>query len=498
MNLKMGLPVHQQPSIGRNSHQRPTAQLFTCILLGTAAALAWLSPVPKVNAVFGRYNYLQFWLAVLLTGLALSAFLIATLPTGRRRGAGFRLFALWAGVLAGCSLAELGAFLLPMRNQMDNPWYFAAGGGVSESSELPFERPPHLRWEGLSRGDLALVNGDVDPYARTITFQTDWQGFRNEADIQLADILTIGDSYTEAGNVAEQESFSVLIGQRLGLKSRNLGRAGYGGPSELIVLRKYGLACRPKLVVWQVAESNDLEDALRFSRWATAGRPRFFDLSADQKWRRSKAWEQRSPTFRAFEFLRRPDPLHWQCDGWFRDHCGVEHPVRFMSRSTSDGSVHNHPGWPAQAEALTAGAMLCRSNHIKLLVMLIPTKYRVLGPHTRMVDSTISATPDASAATKANTLIGLLQSLCDSLQLPFTDATPVLEEGTKAGELVFLPYDTHLSPRGHQLVADLVVQRLHSMGQEVTSLGIPDHPGMTRGDDYKTSSKHSSLPTPMP
>lgn len=441
----------------------PRSVVIACVVLGVGATVAWLLPTAKRDAVLGRYDYAEFWLAVGFTLATISAAVVGAVPAAVRRGVGFRVAAIWLGVGMGLMLVETAARFLPVKNQMDNPWYFAAGGGIAASEELPFERPAHLFWEGLSRGDLAQLNQDPDPFARTITFQTDGEGFHNDKDIAQADLITLGDSFTEAGNVPVAENFSTLLGRALGLTTRNLGRAGYSPPIELIVLKKYGLRCRPKIVIWQIAESNDLDDSLRYERWVAAGRPPFFDANTDQRWLRSQAWQRRSPTHRIFDWLRRHDPHPWPFDGTFRDHDGVAQPVRFFNTPVLNYAARKHPGWPEFARALTEGAALCRSNRMQLVLVLVPEKYRVLGPYTHMLDPGIPALAASNAAPTAESLSGALGSLADSLGVAFVDATGPLEARAKAGELVYLPYDTHLSPRGHQVVAELVVGKLKSL-----------------------------------
>ncbi|MFO1514222.1 MAG: hypothetical protein U1F83_15135 [Verrucomicrobiota bacterium] len=274
----------------------------TCVLLLLTAGLAWFCPAAKADAVCGRLNYFQFWVAMLLTVATTFSLVLLLLSPAMRRTVGFRMAAVLMALFVAVAVAEVVAYVLPVRHQMDNPWYLAAGGGTSDGVELPFERPPHLKWEGLSRGDLALLNGDPDPYARPVTFETDMDGFRNSRDIGQADLITIGDSFTEAGNVMESESFSTLAGRRMGLSSRNLGRAGYTAATELIVLNKYGLKCRPKVVVWQIAEANDLAEMVIYEKWVSFGRPRYFDAKPDTA--RREAWQRRSPTFRLFAALR--------------------------------------------------------------------------------------------------------------------------------------------------------------------------------------------------
>lgn len=439
--------------------------LLVGVLLAGLAVIAWLVPASKDGAVLGRLNYLQFWLAIGLTAGAVSVVAVRLVPTGRRRAVGFRVGAVWVGVILGLPLVELTARFLPVRNQMDNPWYLAAGGGVSESDELPFERPAHLKWTGSSRGDLALANHDPDPYARTITFATDWEGFHNNADLPEAGLITIGDSYTEAGNVPEAENFTTLLGKKLQLTCRNLGRAGYSPPPELIVFKKYGLKCRPKIAVWQIAESNDLDDSRRFQSWVAMGRPPFFDLQGERQWERAKAWEARSATYRIYDWLRPHPHKVWPYDGRFRDHTGVERTVRFMNIPRLDYVATNHPGWRILSQSLAEGAALCRSNHIQLIVVLVPMKYRILGPRTQMLDREIPTPESSMDSTYAATLGGALKSFCASLGVPFVDATGRFTELTQRGKLIYLPYDTHLSPLGHQVLADVVAERIAAAGE---------------------------------
>jgi hypothetical protein len=449
-----------QAKSGARGGRPPTVLLVACTIFGLAAVVAWSSPAAKGNAVLGRFNYWQFWSAVGLMAAAVSVFTIGLLPQKFRRAVGFRLGAIWIGLVFGLLLVELAARFLPVRNQMDNPWYFSAGGGVAESVELPFERPAYLRWAGLSRGDLAQLNDDPDPYARQITFETDWEGFRNGTYIRQADLITIGDSYTEAGNVLEAESFTTLLGKKLNLKTRNLGRAGYSPPVELLVFKKYGLACQPKIVVWQIAESNDLNESLGYQNWLAAGRPPFFDASSDRASLRSKAWKQRSPTYRLFDLLRTHNHRTWPYDGVFHDRAGKEYPVRFLNTPALNSSVVRHEGWDFSAHAIAEGAALCRSNQIQLVVILVPDKYRVLGPYTEMLNRKIRTPPASAGRANPEVLGNMLASLCESLGVPFLDPTASFQQRSEAGELVYLPYDTHLSPFGHEVLADLVADKL--------------------------------------
>lgn len=420
---------------------------------GLACAAAWLLPQSKPEAVLGRLNYWQFLLAVVTTGLFLTAAGLALVP--QRRTIAFRVAAVWLSVTVALLLCEGVAFMLPARHLMDNPWYFVSGAG-GKTADLPFERPPYLHWEGLSRGDMAILNDDADPYAKQVVFETDFEGFRNGSNLHQADLIFVGDSYTEAGNVSEEETFVKLTGTQLGLTARNLGRASYSTPMELIVLKKYGLPCRPRLVVWQIAEANDLVEAVMFQKWVDSGRPANLTMWTPRPPSRLDSWLQRSPTWKMFQTLR--SPKVWHLKGKFRDRDGGIHEIRFLAKPGPNHTPGGNPGWPIMEESLREGATILKREKIKLVVMLIPMKPRGMGPAVEGWESMGDIPPESTLAT-------YLKNLCAKLGIAFVDVTQVLQEGAAAGNLLYFPFDTHFTPEGHRLVSKTLVDVLSGLDE---------------------------------
>jgi hypothetical protein len=71
-----------------------------------------------------------------------------------------------------------------------------------------------------------------------------------------------------------------VLGRALGRSAYNLGRGGYGPYEYLQLLKLFGLAKAPAVVVMQIYEGNDLRDAARFheyTRAAEAGKAGFLD-----------------------------------------------------------------------------------------------------------------------------------------------------------------------------------------------------------------------------
>ena len=359
------------------------------------------------------------------------------------------------------AIAGAAAWYLPPIHQMDNPWYFGAGGGYKAGRDFPFERPPHLYWRGRSRGDMAFTNNDHDPYAEVVTFQTDQDGFRNDTCIDRADLIVIGDSFTEAGNLHTHETYPYLLGERLGTVVRNLGRAGYTTPTELLVLEKYGLACKPRIVVWQLTEMNDLYDCAKYDRWVREGRPAWTS-KYESAYGRLQSWQLRSPTYRLFAALRPRQLNHWRFSGIFTRHDGREIPIRFFRAPGPRQTAKDHPAWPTYAKALLKGHRLCMERNIRLIVIHVPMKFTVMGPFTRLTATGEKALAEHKAPSWQDSFRYYITSLCDSKGIEFIDATDHLRQWAAEGRLVYLPFDTHTSSRGHAEIAGLILSRLSS------------------------------------
>jgi hypothetical protein len=235
--------------------------------------------------------------------------------------------------------------------------------------------------------------------------------------------------------------------------ARNLATVGYSPPTELIVLKNYGIPCAPKTVIWQIAESNDLEEAALFQHWVRDGRPDYLKkLTARVVRPAGEGWQQHSPTFRLFRVLRSP-PI-WPLGGTFHDNAGRDYEVRFLQWPSRDQSPVDHAGWPVIAESIEEGAKLSRERQIRLIVMLVPMKMRVLADAIRMSDAMRQEIRPNWDIPQAKTMAAYLGALCKKLDVPFLDLTPILKEHALRGELVYQPLDTHLSPAGHRIVAD--------------------------------------------
>src|SRR5262249_5095540 len=128
---------------------------------------------------------------------------------------------------------------------------------VMDRTLLHLHKPHEHRIGVMTGGDLgrAWRIAPAQRYPYDVRF--DQHGFRNDTDLASADIAVIGDSFVEAGMVASERLMSTTLSRLLGCTVANLGQVAYGPQQELEVLKRYGVALRPRLIVWAFFEGND-------------------------------------------------------------------------------------------------------------------------------------------------------------------------------------------------------------------------------------------------
>jgi hypothetical protein len=429
-----------------DQQSRRTSLPLWCGVSALAALLCWFLPGSKDAAVLGRMNYWQFLLATFVSAVTITLLLVACRPDAMRRRFAFRASALWIGVVVGLGCVELACLLYPGK-PFNNPWLVKSGDGFrSGTAGLIVEREPGIYWKGLSTGGLAELAHRSDPYAQVVEFVTDSEGFRNTHPVKDPDIVFIGDSFTEAGNVNEEQTFVSHVGKATGFTVRNLGRINYTPSEELVVLREFGLKETPRVVVWQLCEHNDLWGQMAYAHWQAGGSPAIVPTTTD-----GQIWMARSPTHRLFVALSQHEP--WPYEGTFRDSRGECHPVLFSNVLNQEQRPAGHPGWPLLLDTLHDGHVMLNDRSIPLVIILIPMKLRVMGHYAEFSPLMQTWLPLAWDIPEEETFGHALASLCAEIDVPFVDMTAALKSSAAEGELVFPPFESHLSKSGHEIVA---------------------------------------------
>jgi hypothetical protein len=323
--------------------------------------------------------------------------------------------------------------------------------------ELGFVRKPHVSWR--------QYNSETN---RVVDYQTDENGFRNPPGVTRADVVFIGDSYSEGAQVPQEETFVRRVAILSGLSVQNLGRSVYGPQQELIVLRKYALTYRPRVVVWQLFEGNDLRDAEVFVEWrknphqGTSLKQRYLSNSLLVTWL--------SKTERVPETA---STIHWRVSD------GTVRPLTLRYKYNLDEPEKRPQGLAETIQAIQTGYQLCQSQGIELVILFVPTMVRVMEPYIIFdrAEDRAKYVPNGGATTDKD-FDGRMAELCRQLGCTFIDGlAPLRQAASRDNRNLFIPVDEHLDVRGHEVLARAIVDRLKS-GDSDGGPEIDKRPGL--------------------
>ena len=316
-----------------------------------------------------------------------------------------------------------------------------------------FRRPGPAAWTGRPVTSAMRLGGyaDADAGDEEITVTYDRDGFRNPEDLRDWEIAVVGDSFTEAGTVTQDELYTTILGRELGQRVRNLGVSFTGPLSQTYFLQHFGKAPSAKHAVLAFFEGNDLQDLQREVKLREAyhagqvvkAPSRLDELPPQSSFVRavgtwlglllSRSEKPKPPELVNGEFVGGAAPVPMTLD--------------FIPPSSSDVS-------PALRESLDRAlggfAQTAREQGMKPWLLYIPSKRRALDGRLRFLPS---ATPEM-AGWKPTDLPQWVAGLAEAHGITVVDATPALAAEAQRGVLPYNAiFDTHLNPAGHRAVA---------------------------------------------
>jgi hypothetical protein len=478
------LPM-SRPIGGKRS---PRQQLPALTLLWLAALYFLLVPLvwPHGDLGWGHYRLRDLALGLPAAIVALWMTGVRLVPTRFDRLLQLRLIA--AGLATGITLVAFDAvYLLGIAKvRRGNVWYDELNVNRTYNmldSELGYLRKPNLQLSGF----MNLTYGEALPWSnRRVRYRSDEHGFRNPTGIRQADVVCIGDSFTEACQVAEEETFARQVEANSGVRCVNLGLSGYGPQQELLVLKRFSLAYQPRLVVWQLWEGNDLEDAERFHRWKR-------DPDSSRQSLAERLYSQ-SLLVRLLK-LTRAKPTVYDSDysyleATLRQSDGQRTRLSRDPGYVADAAARYPDGLAETRRAIAEGYRLCRARGIELLVLFIPLRPRALEPYVDYdnPDAKKRAFPIGSTHDQRD-MDSQLTAFCRQLGCPAIDLLPAMRAAaTRDNRRLYLARDPHLDVGGHAVVAQQVVQWLASVngrGKKVSNneeRALADHPWRSVAD----------------
>lgn len=317
-----------------------------------------------------------------------------------------------------------------------------------------FDKGPEIRLPGPNSTRTMLADPNDLALGAIEKMRVDENGFCNEPS-QLADgmaeILLVGDSFTFCTAVRASETAAYKLQQLSGRTAYNLGVPGIGPDEYLELSRRHAARLKPRIVVFNVYEGNDLRDVER----ARA----FISRKQDQR----EDVQRRLSVSYAVEFVRANLSLlvktmkRFAADHDFRYAAMVDGNVMQMNTANSDqdeADIAVRLGKGEVSLELFAipfknFVMWARENRITPVVIYTPSMYTAY-------ESTVTfSDPQVGAAVRSlsRQQRAWFADSAAKLGFIFHDLTPAFQKEAGAGRLTHFPSIVHLTPLGHTIVA---------------------------------------------
>ncbi len=425
------------------------------------------------------------------------------IPDGRRRRACFRL--LTAALVSATCLLALEGFVRVFPLVLP-AWYrstFPLAGielfhrGILAETPIngvpiPYRFGAPDDYHGGAPFDLQAMglageNPDLERYP-DVHFHYDRWGLTNPRDLESADVLLVGDSFTGAMGALSPPGLQATLRQSTGLTMFNLGIPAIGPQREAWLLDNLGLARDPKAVIWFFFGGNDLADAAAVARHQSRGALTYGDLFSDFSWPRSllldlvgkTAARHRLPEQGMPEKTTTPVPgFSFPASGgdrslWF-------HPRYLRELTRTRDQLEADPGWGITTRVLTRVAAGLARRSIRLLVVYLPSKPQVYLPWVRQ-DKALAlrmasfgsrtAVADSAddfwrpATENRGNLDALLNQFCETRGIDFISLTEPLTDLARRGELGYFAADTHWNEVGQGAAVKPLTRWLSSRSTE--------------------------------
>jgi hypothetical protein len=250
----------------------------------------------------------------------------------------------------------------------------------------------------------------------------------------------------------------------------NLSWSWHGPHQYLALLKRYGLALRPKVVLLGFYAGSDIEDIREYHRWLREHRYYYYADHAQRPFfvRYAIALADTGAALRDTIAKRLARPTRPVAPGELHPNLGV---IRVGAQSVPmvfgdwnpEGSAEQllaTDAWQALHALLTEFRDLCRASGILPVLLYLPTKSQVYAesylPHSgrRFLQAVARQHPIRTNMVEAIT------TLAQRGELPLINLLPYFEQQAEAGRLLYYPFDTHWNVEGIQAAAEYIWQEL--------------------------------------
>jgi hypothetical protein len=322
-----------------------------------------------------------------------------------------------------------------------------------------------LQRELISDPSLVFLPRKVD----SVLQGTNAEGFRPNSADPPYEIVLVGDSFLTAG-----EDDASTLSERLravsGRATFNLSRSWYGPYQYVELLKRYGLALRPQVVLLGFSAGSDIEDIREYHRWRREHRYYFYADHTQRPFfvRYAIALADTGASLRetfAQRLARPPQPV---APGEIHPQLGVIQvgaqavPMEFDDWNP-EGSAEQllaTAEWQALHALLTEFHHRCRAEGILPVLLYIPSKSQVYAEHATAHSGQRFLQAAARQRPIRTNMVEALTALAQRVELPLINLLPAFEQQAEAGRLLYYPFDSHWNGEGIQAAAASIWQAL--------------------------------------
>jgi hypothetical protein len=324
--------------------------------------------------------------------------------------------------------------------------------------EAFFRRAGPEEWTGqVVNTQMKAYRVTPNPYAdeRVITVRYDSLGFRAGRDLHDWEIAIAGNSFTELGVLTYDELYTTILGERLGVRVRNLGVSRTGPLTHLTYLESFGVAPSTRHVMIVFFEGNDLWDLKEEFEALLQSRE-----TGQREYRVIEGVNSILKTLDIVWQAYRAPPIgpDLSIQAYFRTG-EAEVPLTLMYSPESAAEVlADEPLVRALDHFFTSFAAFAEREDVTPWLVYMPVKLRVMHRQLRF---TGRGRHDFGWWTPTD-LPELIGDYAAKHGIGFIDVTPALAaETARAREMLYYAiYDTHLNPGGSRVVAEEIARRL--------------------------------------
>jgi hypothetical protein len=318
-------------------------------------------------------------------------------------------------------------------------------------------------------GDLYSPEYGVDVVPLPYVATTNAEGFCPNSAGPPYEIVLVGDSFLVTG-----EDDASTLSERLravsGRATFNLSRSWYGPHQYLELLKRYGLALRPKVVLLGFYAGNDIVDIHEYHRWLREQRYYFYADHAQRPFfvRYAIALTDTGASLRDTIAKRPARQTRPVAPGEIHPDLGVIQvgaqavPMVFI-RWNPEGSAEQllaTAEWQALHALLTEFHDLCRAYGILPILLYIPTGSQVYAEYATARSGRRFLQAAARQHPIRTNMVAAITTLAQQVELPLINLLPYFEQQAEAGKLLYYPFDTHWNGEGVQAAAEYIWQAL--------------------------------------